>query len=77
MISKAVTGMTVHAAGYTRQSAARQNKSEASPASQRAADKVRSEGAVKAACDLGGYVGGKAPYGRTLRREIRTSFVMG
>lgn len=33
--------MTVHAAGYTRQSAARENKSEASPASQRAANKAR------------------------------------
>ncbi|MGW3688722.1 recombinase family protein [Streptomyces sp. NPDC005125] len=184
MISKAVTGMTVHAAGYTRQSAARENKSEASPASQRAANKARFDqvtgdavwcghyedigisafsgkvrpdferllrdcragrvnmiivyyvsrlsrmepldaipivtellnlgvvivsvtegefrkgnlmdlihlimrldaahqesknksiavkGAAKAARDLGGYVGGKAPYGRKLRQEIRTN----
>ncbi|MFE9338416.1 recombinase family protein [Streptomyces sp. NPDC007025] len=41
MSQKAVSGMTIHAASYTRQSAARDNRSEASPASQRAANRAR------------------------------------
>ncbi|MFI6409700.1 recombinase family protein [Streptomyces sp. NPDC050548] len=41
MSSEVANGMTVRAASYTRQSAARANKSEASPASQRAANKAR------------------------------------
>ncbi|WP_406254769.1 recombinase family protein [Streptomyces chartreusis] len=43
MFPEVVSGMMTHAASYVRQSAARGNKSEASPASQRAANKARFE----------------------------------
>lgn len=47
-----VTGMSIHAAGYERQSAARANKSEASPATQRAANRGEADRRRAAGADV-------------------------